>query len=467
MKKEKLFKVGVINESTIDVVKDTATFYTSDTELWLGFELSEVGVEFDSAEILMFNIYDKSFVVRSVGKTDDKYWYELDMDIIAHHGQWKVQLQFTKNSEVYTSKHFNFRIENDLSNERPPKLIDITNWSNIKQTADSLIAEMKVAVKEAIKAESERQTTFETNESERDETFNINENTRQTQESEREKAENNRQTTFSTNESNRTEMFNANEATRQENETTRQLAESQRQSTFETNESERQATFETAEQERQSAELIRVGNENQRQTEIENIKDIVYVNMKNLVNNSNVSKGLENWTSVTTQSTLSVENNDLKVTYLNKVDNLYINNTTQVAYNDNMYYSIVRFNPVNLTGTVRLRHNGEYRQTKSIGSQNEFQTISSVFNGSGVGNQIEFRVFALDTKAGDYFYVDYFMLFDLTEIFGEGNEPTKEVMDLIISKNGYIEELTLKRDDIQQHEIDQLKKAVIALGGTI
>lgn len=200
MRKEKLFKVGVINESTIDVVKDMTTFYTSDTELWLGFELSEVGVEFDSAEILMFNIYDKSFVVRSVGKTDDKYWYELDMDIIAHHGQWKVQLQFTKNSEVYTSKYFNFRIENNLSNEHPPKLVDITNWSNIKHTADSLIAEMKVAVTEAIAAEQNRAEIFV-------------------------QAEQSRQMTFEVAESNRDETFNANEVARQENEEVRELAE--------------------------------------------------------------------------------------------------------------------------------------------------------------------------------------------------------------------------------------------------
>ena len=56
---------------------------------------------------------------------------------------------------------------------------------------------------------------------------------------------------------------------------------------------------------------------------------------------------------------------------------------------------------------------------------------------------------------------------NLTKAFGAGNEPTKEVMDWIVTENGYFESLTLSRDDIQQYEINQIRKAVLALGGTI
>lgn len=156
MKKEKLFKIGVVNKSTIDVVKDTTTFYTSDTELWLGFELVEVEHSFDSAEILLLNEDDRSFVVRPITQDQDGYWYEIEADITAHYGLWKGQLQLSKDGEVYTSKPFNFRIENDLSNDRPPQLVDVNNWTRLKQSANEIIVDMRQAITEADKSESLR-----------------------------------------------------------------------------------------------------------------------------------------------------------------------------------------------------------------------------------------------------------------------------------------------------------------------
>ena len=65
------------------------------------------------------------------------------------------------------------------------------------------------------------------------------------------------------------------------------------------------------------------------------------------------------------------------------------------------------------------------------------------------------------------------MYFDLTEIFGEGNEPTKEEMDLLISTLGidYFEgEITIPAQKVMQWQLKLIRKnknAIIALGGTI
>ena len=65
------------------------------------------------------------------------------------------------------------------------------------------------------------------------------------------------------------------------------------------------------------------------------------------------------------------------------------------------------------------------------------------------------------------------MCFDLTEIFGAGNEPTKEEMDLLISTLGtdYFEgEITITAQMLigwQLAMIRQKRNAIIALGGTI
>lgn len=260
MKKRKTYEISVIDKTYSKTISDETKFYTSDTALELGFELKETEYTFESAEIVLLNIDDRSLVTRPVTKSLDSFSYELEDDITAHYGEWRGQLRFEQAGEIYVSSPVKFRIENDLSNERPPQLSDVQSWVSLKRYADGLVDELKQAVlsvegiedtfneNETVRqsqfdnAEQSRQSTFETNESERDETFNVNETTRQSQELEREKAEVNRQTTFENNEASRFDIFNTNEATRQENETARQQSESQRQ----------------------SAELIRVENENQR-----------------------------------------------------------------------------------------------------------------------------------------------------------------------------------------------------------
>lgn len=246
LKKRKTYEISVIDKTYSKTISDETKFYTSDTALELGFELKETEYTFDSAEIVLLNVDDRSLVTRPVSKVNNDFVYEIDDDIINHYGEWRGQVRFEQTGEIYVSSPVKFRIENDLSNERPPQLSDVQSWVSLKRYADDLIDELKQAVlsiegiedtfntnelvrqSQFASAEQSRQMTFEMNESERNETFEVNETARQAQESERVGAESQRQTTFTTNEANRTETFNTNEATRQENETTRQQAEAQR-----------------------------------------------------------------------------------------------------------------------------------------------------------------------------------------------------------------------------------------------
>ena len=237
MKKRKIYEISVIDKTYSKTISDETKFYTSDTALELVFKLKETEYIFESAEIVLLNIDDRSLVTRPVAKSLGSFTYELEDDIIAHYGEWRGQLRFEQAGEIYVSSPVKFRIENDLSNERPPQLSDVQSWVSLKRYADKLTEELKQAVlsvegiEDTFNAnETIRQSQFETAESERDRTFESNEITRQSQELEREKAEGTRQTTFTDNEAIRTETFKTNEATRQENETTRQQAETQRAS---------------------------------------------------------------------------------------------------------------------------------------------------------------------------------------------------------------------------------------------
>ena len=497
MKKRKIYEISVIDKTYSKTISDETKFYTSDTALELVFKLKETEYTFESAEIVLLNIDDRSLVTRPVSKVLDSFTYELEDDIIPHYGEWRGQLRFEQAGEIYVSSPVKFRIENDLSNDRPPQLSDVQSWVSLKRYADGLIEELKQAVlsiegiedtfnaneserqSQFASAEQSRQTTFETNESERDETFNTNETTRQSQELEREKAEGTRQTVFDDNESSRFETFNTNEATRQENETTRQQAESQRQSTFETNETERQTTFETAEQERQSAELVRVENEKQRKidhanrsVELDGKADKVVIN--NLVEKGNFIDG-EQIVGVrpinSSRDLLSIENGRLKVTSATYVTDLgfFIRHVTTPKGHKVYLYTSIDY-PFSTPQNVVIR-----ATVPSV-----FTFLDSAYT-SGENSQITttnadtdnfyFTLNGNKSEVENYYYVNSIMILDLTETFGAGNEPTKVEMDELIKVTGYINnEYALNNKEMLIWTLALIrrnKNAIITLGGTI
>ena len=485
MKKRKTYEISVIDKTYSKTITDETKFYTSDTSLELVFKLKETEYTFESAEIVLLNIDDRSLVTRAVSKVLDSFTYELEDDIIPHYGEWHGQLRFEA-GEIYVSSPVKFRIENDLSNDRPPQLSDVQSWVSLKRYADRLTEELKQAVfsVEGIennfnKNELVRQNTFETAESERDETFNTNETTRQSQELEREKAEGTRQTVFDDNESSRFETFNTNEATRQENETTRQQAESQRQSTFETNETERQTTFETAEQERQSAELVRVENEKQRKidhanrsVELDGKADKVVIN--NLVEKGNFIDG-EQIVGVrpinSSRDLLSIENGRLKVTSATYVTDLgfFIRHVTTPKGHKVYLYTSIDY-PFSTPQNVVIR-----ATVPSV-----FTFLDSAYT-SGENSQITttnadtdnfyFTLNGNKSEVENYYYVNSIMILDLTETFGAGNEPTKVEMDELIKVTGYINnEYALNNKEMLIWTLALIrrnKNAIITLGGTI
>ena len=156
MKKRKTYEVSVINKTYSKTYSDQTKFYTSDTALELNFQLKEVEYDFDSAEIILLNVDDRSLATRPVTKSAEGFTYELEDDIVEHYGEWKGQLKFNEGCEIYVSSPVSFRIDNDLNNDRPPQLTDVRDWEMLKQSAKDLIVEMGDAVtNEAARVEAE------------------------------------------------------------------------------------------------------------------------------------------------------------------------------------------------------------------------------------------------------------------------------------------------------------------------
>ena len=448
MEKRKVFKISIIDKEISRTEFDRNTFYTSDSELSLVFKLIEKDYTYDHGEILLYNENDKSFVTRPITKKENDFVYELDLDIIPHYGKWRAQLQLVKDGDVYTSKPFEFNIVNDLSNLAPqPTLTDINNWATLKQSANELIDEMQDVIVDFESVELERVSK---------------ENNRQQAESQRVSEEIYRKKAESERENNEKKRRIA-EFERVDKETARQQAESQRQSTFETKEIERQTTFETAEltreqaeSSRESAELIRVENENQRVLSYENMQETIdMIGKVKLVNDIDVS---------------ITANGDREITKnpeLNKADDNISEYLKNKIVNGDKYYISIEFKSKGDSGSMYFYSGGgsDLHFVNAI-TTDEYQFKSKIV--TGITNFALVRIVNITGRpqATDLVYRKVYTI-NLTQTFGAGKEPTKEVMDWIILENGYFEELILRRYDIQQYEITQLRKAVIALGGTI
>ena len=247
--KQKHWKVSVFDKISETIRDDT--FYTTDTEAYLVFELIDKDFTPDSATVTVYNIYGKATINASVEVANGVVSYEIPEEAIGHPGGWRTQVIYTKDNEDYTTKIIEFDVGGHLLDNKKPAIVDIENWNSFIEHAGELIDDWEQL--EEIRQANEQQR--ELAESARQTEFEANEISRQTNELVREEAENNRQSTFETNES-----------TRQANELIREEAEGNRQSTFEENEVGRQSEFEENELARESAESVRVANEAERIT---------------------------------------------------------------------------------------------------------------------------------------------------------------------------------------------------------
>ena len=476
MKKRKIYEISVIDKTYSKTISDETKFYTSDTALELGFKLKETDYTFESAEIVLLNINDKSLITRRVVKSDEGFVYTFEKDIIAHYGEWKAQLMFIENVDAHVASPIKFRIENDLYNTKPQALSDVVSWVNLKLYAEKLVGEFKQAVDEAFaknveientfktneqnrqtafeNAEQSRQDTFETAESERNETFESNETTRQAQELEREKAETARQTVFEDNESSRTETFNTNEATRQGNETSRQQAETQRAS---------------AESSRVSAEEQRKIDHANRSAELAGKADKVVI--KNEIENGDFSDGLEGWKSQNSENLLedgyATNTGDGSLKYPQIWRNIAL--VGGEKYYIRFKYKTDAYTISASTSTFAKSVN----ETKPTNSSEDWHIFSNYLTpNSSDGTLRIYHIYSdLTTANGSNLSIDDVIFIPTTQVFGAGNEPTKEEMDELIKVTGYIDgKYALNNKEMLIWTLALIrinKNAIIALGGTI
>ena len=139
-----------------------------------------------------------------------------------------------------------------------------------------------------------------------------------------------------------------------------------------------------------------------------------------LIYNGNFANGLTAWTNYGTNSTVAVENGKLKIIpgANNQGATYYYNFNTPLGHK--MYYDFKVSSPT--TGTLLLyKNSNNISEYPLIVGEKRIQSILTV--GSGYAGTHINLLFRFPT-AGETYYLYDVMAFDLTLIYGSGNEPT-------------------------------------------
>ena len=247
------------------------------------------------------------------------------------------------------------------------------------------------------------------------------------------------------------------EQARKEAETERELAEGERKANEEARE--------LAEDERENAEAQREVDHANRSAELDGKADKVVIN--NLVKNGDFSDGSLGWRThqggeiEVVDSRLKVNTSTTPYSGTSQAINgkydlgdiIYTNISVD---NPNDYVITLNLQTIHRTALVKISPN--FKGAVSVIQSVEVDSPSFVYyiTKNGVSDQFSF-------------FVDNVVLLNLTDIFGAGNEPTKEEMDKLINVTGYIGgEYALNNKEMLIWTLALIrrnKNAIVALGG--
>lgn len=491
--------------------------YTNDVNsVRLSFNIKDLDDLASYTPNVLLYMRDGSFyqITDGIAKTGTTVSYTLKGNEGKHNGVVRVQLVLIDGDKDLASAKHEFRIETGLDNVVATEVM-IQDWTTLVKEAreyiDEFYANETQRQADFDNAQTSNQSMFNDNESNRQSTFELNEQTRQT---DFDNTQANRQSTFNASESNRKSAFNTNEQTRQTNEDARIDSEETRNSSESeriSNEEERELN----EQARASAESVRVANEeervskdSERDSKIEAVEEDVVENknrqnevetqfqqlieeiddtignliISNLIPSGDVSDGLpvsRNFGYDVSESTDESAFGDRSVKAKVEALNTSARIVRSVSILPHKYYLSFQIYPLYATATnVAITLTGSNSQPTPLvyPTPNKWNRVSGVIDETLATNsqgQIRFT-HSTNTQytLGNNVYYDGFLMIDLTDIFGEGNEPTKAEMDILVDMLGgwFDGNLTVNQTQITVWTLNMIRQnryAITALGGTI
>ena len=249
--KRKVWELTVLDNPNRAIGGESDIFYTTDTEAFLIFRLTDEGFNPTTATLTLVNTSDKSVISETVPVIDKEIEWEMFEEAIAHSGNWQAQLVYTQEkdgkAEHYTSQVVQFDVQSHLLTGRQPSLVAIEDWNAFMATAQELLNQLEDEAGGIFIDIDELEQQYRESEQERADAENVretNESTRQAEESQRASSE----STRVDNEQQR----EANESLRESSETDRVSAEQNRV----TAENERNDLYNLVQQKLENGEFV-------------------------------------------------------------------------------------------------------------------------------------------------------------------------------------------------------------------
>ncbi|WP_423189418.1 BppU family phage baseplate upper protein [Alkalibacterium sp. f15] len=457
MFKEPIFEVFLKSTGTRRKLTIPTVFTNDRRSVKLHFKIMDMQADElvgKSAYVLLYMKDGSFYQTENIQADETLYTYILTSNQGQHSGVAKTQLVVTDNDKEIASEKFEFNVETGLDSVVATEVM-IHDWTTLTREAGEFIAEMKTNESQRQtdfdNTQTSRQSTFNANESTRQSTFNTNEQARQTNEDVRVDNEETRGLSESERISNE-ESRVIEEGTRAQQEQSRMEAEATRSEFYTGFDGKLEATqLQTVKTEKKTTDLEkRVSNVNVNQEATQTVSTnakiaSLPVNTGNgaldatlkgftatqLIKNGDFSDGLTGWAGYLEVSDVSVTNGILKFISLNISGGVgqYISGNT--ILNNKYYISAgVRKDSTVISATIQvgLLTAGHGAITNAVPLTTNMSRVSTIITSTLAHERVIIGRIATD---GGYIYADDIQLINLTQSFGAGNEPTKEVCDII------------------------------------
>ena len=137
--KRKVWEFRVLDNPNQAKGGESDQFYTTDTEAFLIFRLTDKDFNPTTAELTLVNTSDKSVISETVPVIDKEIEWEMTEEAIVHSGSWQAQLVYTQEKdgkdERYTAPVVQFNVESHLMSGREPSLVAVNDWTAFMATA--------------------------------------------------------------------------------------------------------------------------------------------------------------------------------------------------------------------------------------------------------------------------------------------------------------------------------------------
>ena len=153
--KRKVWELTVLDNPNRAVAGENDIFYTTDTEAFLIFRLTDSDIEPTTADLTLVNTTDKSVINETVPVIDNEIEWEMNEEAIAHSGNWQGQLVYMQEKdgqpERYTAPVIQFNVQSHLMTGREPSLVAVNDWTAFMATARDVLNQLECGYLKKIK----------------------------------------------------------------------------------------------------------------------------------------------------------------------------------------------------------------------------------------------------------------------------------------------------------------------------